>query len=188
MVPVHHSPAYAAYHKKVSKPQQHSAIQHCTLSLILLVPLVGCTAQVLSTSCCLDKPDNRQEQSSLYPLSSHTHCNLPHTMSFLTRRLLSLADSVCTRLQWQFMQPALAGLPSQALDNGAPLDGLFSHLWLAVPKRKVTRSRKRMKTTIQKRIPLKRNIVTDRRTGETTLMHKLPFNWKDYLPKIENEK
>lgn len=53
----------------------------------------------------------------------------------------------------------------------------------AVPKRKHTKSRKRMKTTVPKRIPLKKNIVFDPRTGEVTLQHKLPFNWKDYLPK-----
>jgi ribosomal protein L32 len=58
-------------------------------------------------------------------------------------------------------------------------------IWFAVPKRKHTKSRKRMKTTVQKRIPLKKNIVFDPRTGEVTLQHKLPFNWKDYLPKIE---
>lgn len=59
------------------------------------------------------------------------------------------------------------------------------NIWFAVPKKKVTRSKKRMKTTAQKRIPLKKNIVFDPRTGEVTLKHKLPFNWKEYLPKIE---
>jgi ribosomal protein L32 len=61
-------------------------------------------------------------------------------------------------------------------------------LWLfAVPKKKVSRGKKRMKTTRQKRIPLKKNIVIDKRTGELTLTHKLPFNWKDYLPKMEED-
>ena len=58
-------------------------------------------------------------------------------------------------------------------------------LWLAVPKKKVTRHKKRLKTTVQKRIKLRQDIVTDPRTGETTLRHKMPFNWKDYLPKVE---
>jgi ribosomal protein L32 len=58
-------------------------------------------------------------------------------------------------------------------------------LWLAVPKKKVSKSKKRMKTTAQKRIKLKQNIITDPRTGETTLRHKLPLRWKDYLPKVE---
>lgn len=63
-----------------------------------------------------------------------------------------------------------------------------SGLWLfAVPKKKVSRSRKRMKTTRQKRIPLKKNIIVDPRTGEYTLMHKLPFNWKDYLPNMAED-
>jgi ribosomal protein L32 len=57
-------------------------------------------------------------------------------------------------------------------------------IYMAVPKSKVTRSKKRMKTTVQKRIPLKHNIVIDSRTGEVTLRHKLPFNWKNYLPDI----
>mmetsp|Transcript_11685 Transcript_11685/g.13161 ORF Transcript_11685/g.13161 Transcript_11685/m.13161 type:complete len:143 (+) Transcript_11685:105-533(+) len=57
------------------------------------------------------------------------------------------------------------------------------HIWFAVPKSKISRSRKRMKNTRQKRIPLKKNIVFDPRTGEISLRHKLPFNWKDYLPK-----
>lgn len=59
------------------------------------------------------------------------------------------------------------------------------HIWFAVPKSKISRSRKRMKTTRQKRIPLKKNIVFDPRTGEVTLKHKMPYNWKDYLPKMD---
>jgi ribosomal protein L32 len=59
------------------------------------------------------------------------------------------------------------------------------HIWFAVPKSKISRSRKRMKTTKQKRIPIKKNIVFDPRTGEVTLKHKMPFNWKDYLPKLD---
>jgi ribosomal protein L32 len=62
---------------------------------------------------------------------------------------------------------------------------LDTALWFAVPKKKVTRSKKRMKTTRQNRIKIKQNIVVDPRTGETTLQHKLPYNWKDYLPKVE---
>uniref|UniRef100_A0A7S1C2Q6 Uncharacterized protein n=1 Tax=Corethron hystrix TaxID=216773 RepID=A0A7S1C2Q6_9STRA len=54
-------------------------------------------------------------------------------------------------------------------------------VWFAVPKRKHTRSRKRKKTTSQKRIPLKTNIVRDKTTGEFTLMHHLPFGWKNYI-------
>jgi len=62
---------------------------------------------------------------------------------------------------------------------------LQPHIWFAVPKSKISRSRKRMKNTRQKRIPLKKNIVFDPRTGEVTLKHKMPENWKDYLPKID---
>ena len=55
-------------------------------------------------------------------------------------------------------------------------------VWFAVPKSKVSRGKKRMKTTKQKRIKMKENIVIDHRTGELTLRHKLPFNWRNYLP------
>lgn len=57
-------------------------------------------------------------------------------------------------------------------------------LWLAVPKRKVTPGKKRMKTTVQYRIKAKDHIIVDKRTGQPTLRHKLPLNWKDYL--LEN--
>ena len=66
-----------------------------------------------------------------------------------------------------------------------PAADLQQHIWFAVPKSKISRSRKRMKTTRQKRIPLKKNIVFDPRTGEVTLKHKMPFNWKEYIPKDE---
>ena len=66
-----------------------------------------------------------------------------------------------------------------------PLPEVDQHIWFAVPKSKISRSRKRMKNTRQKRIPLKKNIVFDPRTGEVTLKHKMPFNWKDYLPKVD---
>jgi ribosomal protein L32 len=45
-----------------------------------------------------------------------------------------------------------------------------------------SRGKKRLKTTLQKRIKMKDNIVIDKRTGELTLKHKLPYNWKNYLP------
>lgn len=60
-----------------------------------------------------------------------------------------------------------------------------SIIYMAVPKSKVSRSKKRMKTTVQKRIPMKHHIVVDNRTGEVTLRHRLPFNWKDYLPSVD---
>lgn len=60
-----------------------------------------------------------------------------------------------------------------------------NNIWFAVPKSRVTRSKKRMKTTNQKRIKLRKDIVWDKRTGELTLRHRLPFNWKDHLPKFD---
>lgn len=75
------------------------------------------------------------------------------------------------------------GAPKNTLantQNASP--SLADCLWLAVPKRKVTPGKKRMKTTNQKRIKKKNHIIVDQRTGEITLRHRLPFNWKDYLP------
>ena len=87
-------------------------------------------------------------------------------------------------------QLSLAGVPSNYFDNTSlnntdttsspsPLE---EALWFAVPKKKVTRGKKRLKTTLQKRIKMKNNIVIDKRTGELTLKHKLPYNWENYLP------
>jgi ribosomal protein L32 len=82
--------------------------------------------------------------------------------------------------------PQLAGFPQDVMDSVAENHHHESSwIWFAVPKRKHTKSRKRMKTTVHKRLSLKKNIVFDPRTGEVTLKHKLPFNWKDYLPKEE---
>jgi ribosomal protein L32 len=68
----------------------------------------------------------------------------------------------------------------------ASASSAFEAIWLfAAPKQRVTRHKKRLKTTVQKRIPLRKNIITDPRTGELTLKHKLPFNWKQYLPQVE---
>jgi ribosomal protein L32 len=83
-----------------------------------------------------------------------------------------------------FLRPQLAGLPSASVENDLS-STLQEALWFAVPKQKVTRHKKRLKTTLQKRIPLRKDIVKDPRTGETTRMHRLPFNWKEYLPKLD---
>ncbi|KAL3793987.1 hypothetical protein HJC23_009470 [Cyclotella cryptica] len=87
----------------------------------------------------------------------------------------ALISSVQRRLQGVFPpiapQLSLAEIPvDRGLDIGSFGQG------------KVSRGKKRMKTTLQKRIKLKDNIVIDKRTGELTLKHKLPYNWKNYLP------
>lgn len=74
--------------------------------------------------------------------------------------------------------------------NGIPIvDTSSSHtlldnlsIWFAVPKQKISHQKKRMKTTLRTRIPIRKNIITDPRTGELTLRHHLPYNWKNYLP------
>jgi ribosomal protein L32 len=102
-------------------------------------------------------------------------------------RLTALARHYFTSPFTQQIQPLLIPSGSRLPTQASPtlMDVLSDNLWFAVPKKKVTRSKKRMKTTRQKRIKLKKNIIVDPRTGETTLMHKLPFNWKDYLPKTD---
>ena len=80
------------------------------------------------------------------------------------------------------IDPSALAPPSSSSSGGGA--SLFDALWLAVPKSRKTKGKKRMKTTNQKRIAKKANIITDARTGETTLMHKLPFNWKEYLPNV----
>ena len=71
--------------------------------------------------------------------------------------------------------------PEDDNDDSSILDG--DAVWnMAVPKKKVTRHKKRLKTTVQKRLKPRTDIVHDPRTGEITLRHKLPFNWRDYLP------
>mmetsp|Transcript_15579 Transcript_15579/g.20295 ORF Transcript_15579/g.20295 Transcript_15579/m.20295 type:complete len:118 (-) Transcript_15579:50-403(-) len=86
------------------------------------------------------------------------------------------------------LQPALLGSQPATLGSSLTGSSALEHLqdafWFAVPKQKVSRSKKRMKTTVHKRIKLKENIISDPRTGEVTLMHKLPFNWEEYLPEI----
>lgn len=82
--------------------------------------------------------------------------------------------------QWVPLLSAPCGEPQQQQQQSSS-----PHIWFAVPKSKISHSRKRMKNTRQKRIPVKNNIVFDPRTGEVTLKHKMPFNWKDYLPKVE---
>ncbi len=121
----------------------------------------------------------------------------------MIRTLLSVARTALDRTALvsssQFFRPtpqlALAGVGGVDVDPGVGSSGgnrpslgggagVFDALWFAVPKSRVTRGKKRMKTTNQKRIAKKANIITDARTGELTLMHKLPFKWKEYLPKM----
>lgn len=88
----------------------------------------------------------------------------------------------------QQQQPSIATTAQSLLDRGAELlqdaadAATASALWFAVPKKRRTRHKKRLRTTLQNRIPLRKNIVTDPRTGELTLRHRLPYNWFDYLP------
>mmetsp|Transcript_15358 Transcript_15358/g.19483 ORF Transcript_15358/g.19483 Transcript_15358/m.19483 type:complete len:113 (+) Transcript_15358:169-507(+) len=83
------------------------------------------------------------------------------------------------------LAPAISSLPVEGLTPSSLSSSptVADCLWLAVPKSKITRSKKRMKTTLQKRIKVKNHVMVDSRTGEMKLRHCLPLNWKEYLPK-----
>ena len=108
-------------------------------------------------------------------------------MSTLIRRqFLYITAPFAQQAEFQLQPLLIPGAQTAAAPEPLGWGGTLSDaLWFAVPKKKVTRSKKRMKTTAQKRIKLKKNIIVDPRTGEYTLMHKLPFNWKEYLPKLD---
>ena len=57
--------------------------------------------------------------------------------------------------------PQLAGFPLGSLESSVEgsNNAIEESIWFAVPKSKVSRGKKRMKTTLQKRIKLKDNIV-----------------------------
>jgi len=99
---------------------------------------------------------------------------------FWLRSSLAAAEMAARRLFAPQPLLQLAALP------GVEVELWNEALWFAVPKKKVTRSKKRMKTTRQNRIPLRHDIIADPRTGEATLRHKLPFNWREtYIPKFD---
>ena len=138
------------------------------------------------------KPDARPQATylTLYPYTPQT----VHIQQRMLRRIItrtsSLVQQSSNALESLFTSsptPQLAFLHNPSIEpiasrlsNNNP--SISDCLWLAVPKRKVTPGKKRMKTTLQNRIKVKDHVIVDKRTGEPTLRHKLPFNWKDYLP------
>jgi ribosomal protein L32 len=88
--------------------------------------------------------------------------------------------------RFSLMQPQLcASMPCAASSFLEPTIFDDISIWFAVPKQKISHSKKRMKQANKNVFPRKENISTCPRTGEVTLKHKLPFNWKDYIPKFE---
>jgi ribosomal protein L32 len=85
-----------------------------------------------------------------------------------------------------FVQPQLCAImPSAASSSLKPTVFDDISIWFAVPKQKISHSKKRIKQASKNVFKAKENIVTCIRTGEITLRHKLPFNWKDYIPTFE---
>ncbi|GKY97060.1 hypothetical protein MPSEU_000664600 [Mayamaea pseudoterrestris] len=113
------------------------------------------------------------------------------TIQFLTRTLSSIylpRRPVFPLRLWNnaTLKPAMVeALVSQQQAPGSTSSSILQDfLWFAVPKKKISRHKKRLKTTLQKRIKLKSNIIVDPRTGEVTLQHKMPANWREYLPEM----
>lgn len=102
-------------------------------------------------------------------------------MALFLRSIQIAFESLLIPRMLPSLQLAGSVAPSFALPNFLP-EALTDAIWFAVPKKRVTRSKKRLKTTVQYRIKLKENIVTCPRTGELTLRHKLPAAWKKYIP------
>ena len=129
----------------------------------------------------------QQAKQKLYCVQKRWH---PAVFVKMFRSVQNAALSVQRRILMNFpyqFRPQLATLSPVSLEVDGCTANLFDDLsvWFAVPKKRVTRHKKRLKTTVQKRIPLRKNIVIDPRTGEVTLMHRLPYNWKEYLPKVD---
>mmetsp|Transcript_25149 Transcript_25149/g.41737 ORF Transcript_25149/g.41737 Transcript_25149/m.41737 type:complete len:120 (-) Transcript_25149:189-548(-) len=103
-------------------------------------------------------------------------------MAFRMIRSFSMAlESVGQRLMVQ-PQLQLCGMQSSATVPSL-LDDLS--VWFAVPKQKISRSKKRMKSYQKRVIRPKENISLCPQTGQVTLKHRLPFNWRDFIPEFE---
>mmetsp|Transcript_38366 Transcript_38366/g.46846 ORF Transcript_38366/g.46846 Transcript_38366/m.46846 type:complete len:122 (+) Transcript_38366:200-565(+) len=107
-------------------------------------------------------------------------------MSMSINRFFVPAPQLClSGLQHVTIPTASPNRIADVNDASGSGNRLFDAIWFAVPKKRVSRSRKRKKTTVQKRLKLKHNIVLDGRTGELTLRHRLPLNWERFLPDYE---
>lgn len=94
----------------------------------------------------------------------------------LRRILLSTPFSECVR-RWIGLREANSHFIPSIIVPGLSI-------WLAVPKKRVSHMKKRRKATLRDRIMKRKDIIFDPRTGERTLRHRLPENWKEYLPDI----
>jgi ribosomal protein L32 len=108
-------------------------------------------------------------------------------MSFQMIRSISMAlESVGQRFLLRQSAPQLCGMPVSFQE--APSTDDDSSIWFAVPKSKISLSKKKIKNYAKRVFRPKENITTCPRTGEVTLKHKLPFNWKDYIPEFDYDK
>lgn len=126
------------------------------------------------------QPQQQQQQSLLEQFNHNNPFLNTVTSGTYAIRPVNATAAAASAAAAMIITTAPSPSPSSWLEEQAQ-----AALWFAVPKQKVTRHKKRLKTTLQKRIKLRHDIITDPRTGETTLRHKMPANWKDYLPKVE---
>ncbi|GMI34800.1 hypothetical protein TrCOL_g7513 [Triparma columacea] len=100
----------------------------------------------------------------------------PLLTSFTNRLVESL--SITPPPPLAFDAPAASSSSSPSTSSLS--DDLFDSLWFAVPKSKISRSKKRIKNQRYK-LKNKTHIHKDPVTGEWTERHRLPINWKFYL-------
>eukprot|EP00565_Helicotheca_tamesis_P000097 CAMPEP_0185735224 /NCGR_PEP_ID=MMETSP1171-20130828/24627_1 /TAXON_ID=374046 /ORGANISM="Helicotheca tamensis, Strain CCMP826" /LENGTH=96 /DNA_ID=CAMNT_0028405439 /DNA_START=20 /DNA_END=306 /DNA_ORIENTATION=+ len=92
----------------------------------------------------------------------------------ITQAATSLLHRASIYRQTLYPQLSLAGaglptpqstpLETDTHNNNAP-PTIMDALWFAVPKKRVSKGKKRMKTTVQKRVKVKNHIMVDGRTG-----------------------
>eukprot|EP00520_Triparma_pacifica_P019615 CAMPEP_0118651536 /NCGR_PEP_ID=MMETSP0785-20121206/10838_1 /TAXON_ID=91992 /ORGANISM="Bolidomonas pacifica, Strain CCMP 1866" /LENGTH=131 /DNA_ID=CAMNT_0006543995 /DNA_START=207 /DNA_END=599 /DNA_ORIENTATION=+ len=118
--------------------------------------------------------------SLLQKISLLTSRRIPTPPQTLTTLLDRFVDSFVTPSPSP--QLCLDSLPvgSSSTSASSTLDDLISSLWLAVPKSKISKSKKRIKNHRYK-LKNKTHIMKDPATNEWTERHRLPINWKFYL-------
>ena len=114
------------------------------------------------------------------------------SMSFFLRSFMNITKSRVDNLNF-FIQQSII-VPQLCLSGLGTFQPLLSYIdfspttfLFAAPKKRVSKSKKRMKNTLRYRIKAKPHVILDKRTGEMTLSHRLPFNWKKYIPQLMDD-
>ena len=99
-------------------------------------------------------------------------------MISISKLLSSQTNNIFFNQQPQFQLAGISNIENNNVDSSSIFEDLS--IWFAVPKSRISKSRKRMKHQRYK-VVHKTNITHCPVTGEVTLMHKLPPNWKKYV-------